>query len=519
MVATHHDDAISGRSLHLRPGVQQLMREVRSGSFDAVLLEHVDRLSRNIADSASIFQKLTFLGVEMITLPDGRLNTLQMEIRSIFSKQLLDDLADKTRRGLKRRAVKGKSAGGNAYGYTVLRQFTAEGEPIRGDREINEHEASIVRRIFQEYASGISPKKIAEQLNEERVSGPRGGPWGTSTIHGNRERGTGILNNELYIGRLVWNRLQYLKDPDTGRRVSRPKSGDELVVTDVPHLRIVDDQLWRAVKLRQGKLVSKGTDVPIWDRRRPRTLFSGLLECGCCGSGFSKVSKDSFGCSAARNKGRAVCTNRAVISQKDLEDRVLDALQHHLMDEEAVRIFCEEYAAERNRLAEQANAGRAGLENALRQVTTDHRKLVDAIIAGIPADQVKDRMIELDQRRKDLERRLEITPASDPLRYHPSMARSYRERVGFLVRGLTDPEGMNEAKEALRGLIEKIVLVPVATPEGGTTLGIDVHGALAGLLRLATGRPLHDSSNAIRSAGADSQGTDIAEELVLVAGA
>ncbi|MCU9850339.1 recombinase family protein [Defluviimonas sp. WL0024] len=434
-----------------------------------------------------------------------------------MSEQFLDDLADKTRRGLKGRAVRGKSAGGNAYGYTVLRRFTEAGDPIRGDREINAREAAIVRRIFAAYASGVSPRKIAEELNEERVPEPRGGPWGTSTIHGNRERGTGILNNELYIGRLVWNRLHYLKDPDTGRRVSRPKAEDELVVSEVPQLRIVDDPLWQAVKRRQGKLVSKGTGVPVWDRRRPRTLFSGLMECGCCGAGFSKVSKDSFGCSAARNKGRAICTNRTVIRQTDLEARVLDALQHHLMDEEALRVFCEEYAAERNRLAEAASAGRAGLERELRQVATDHRKLVDAIIAGVPADQVKDRMIELDQRRKDLERHLAVAPAPDPLRYHPSMAQAYRARVGALVRGLTDPDGMEEAKEALRGLIEKIVLVPMASPEGGTALGIDLHGALASLLRLASGLPALAGANAGGSAAADSQDIDISEELVLVA--
>ena len=42
--------------------------------------------------------------------------------------------------------------------------------------------------------------------------------WGPSTIAGNPARGTGILNNELYIGRLVWNRLRYVKDPSTGKR-------------------------------------------------------------------------------------------------------------------------------------------------------------------------------------------------------------------------------------------------------------------------------------------------------------
>ena len=62
---------------------------------------------------------------------------------------------------------------------------------------------------------------------------------------------TGLLNNELYVGRLVWNRQRYIKDPTSGRRVSRINDPGELIVKDVPELRIVDDALWDRVKTRQ----------------------------------------------------------------------------------------------------------------------------------------------------------------------------------------------------------------------------------------------------------------------------
>ena len=78
----------------------------------------------------------------------------------------------------------------------------------------------------------------------EQVRGP-------STIYGNWRRGTGVLNNELYIGRLVWNRLRYLKGPDSGKRASRLSPESEWIVKDVPELRIVDDGLWKQVKARQ----------------------------------------------------------------------------------------------------------------------------------------------------------------------------------------------------------------------------------------------------------------------------
>jgi hypothetical protein len=91
-------------------------------------------------------------------------------------------------------------------------------------------------------------------LNAERCPGPEGSPWNPSTIHGNPAGGTGILNNELYIGRLVWNRLRYVKDPDTGKRVSRPNPPSEWVTTSVPELRIVGDELCAQLKALQTKM-------------------------------------------------------------------------------------------------------------------------------------------------------------------------------------------------------------------------------------------------------------------------
>jgi site-specific DNA recombinase len=190
---------------------------------------------------------------------------------------------------------------------------------------------------------------------------------------------------------------------------------------------------------------------------------------------FAKVNQDAFGCSQARNKGRAICSNMTTIKRVDLESRVLEALEHHLMDPGLVEEFCREYAAERNRLQAASLAGRSALERDLARVKSDHGKLVDAIVAGVPAEQVKDRMIALDDRRKGLEADLAEMTAPSPLRYHPAMAVTYRERVGALIRGLGDADGMEAAKDALLGLVERIVLTPEA--DGG--LSIELHGALA----------------------------------------
>ncbi|MFB0488055.1 hypothetical protein ABIE45_000641 [Methylobacterium sp. OAE515] len=149
----------------------------------------------------------------------------------------LKDLADKTRRGLRGRIEDGKSGSGLCFGYDVVKSFDAQGQPIRGDRTINQAEAAVVRRIFKDYLAGKSSRTIAFELNREGVPGPQGSQWGPSTIHGNPKRGVGILNNEFYVGRLVWNRLRYVKDPDTGKRVSRLNPESEWVVQNVPAYR------------------------------------------------------------------------------------------------------------------------------------------------------------------------------------------------------------------------------------------------------------------------------------------
>ena len=96
------------------------------------------------------------------------------------------------------------------YGYDVLKTQRADGTLEAGDRRIDDAEAEIVRRVFREYTAGRSPRTIALGLNRDGVAGPRGRGWGASTINSNASRGTGILNNRIYIGKLVWNKLPYM---------------------------------------------------------------------------------------------------------------------------------------------------------------------------------------------------------------------------------------------------------------------------------------------------------------------
>lgn len=199
IAASFDDAAISGSSL-LRPGFQALMRDALAGAFDIVLAESLDRFSRDQEDTAGLFKRLSFAGVRIVTLGEGDIGHLHVGFKGTMNAIYLTDLAEKTRRGLRGRVEAGKSGGGLSYGYRVVRSL--EGQP-RGDREIHPGQAAVVQRIFRAFVAGVSPKAIGKTLNSEGIPGPMGVAWSPSTIHGHAGRGTGILNNELYIGRLV----------------------------------------------------------------------------------------------------------------------------------------------------------------------------------------------------------------------------------------------------------------------------------------------------------------------------
>ncbi len=507
VIECYADHAISGSSL-LRPGIQKLLTEAAASEFDVILAEALDRLSRDQEDIAGLYKRMRFAGVRIVTLSEGEVTNLHVGLKGTMNALDLQDLADKTRRGLRGRIEAGKSGGGLCYGYDVVKRFNKNGEPISGDRKINEAEAAIVRRIFEDYAHGHSSRSIAHKLNAEGMPGPSGRSWGASTIHGNRRRGTGILNNELYIGRLIWNRLRYVKDPDTGKRISRPNPESKWITQEVPELRIIDTDLWQQVKDRQTALeIEPKTDPsgkPLVDRRRPRYLFSGLIKCGCCGGGFSMISQCLLGCSTARNKN--TCDNRLTIKREEVEQRSLTALRERLMEPALFAEFCQAFTKAINRLRMEASVSLAGKRAELVKIERQLQKLLDTLLDDGDSKTIVRNMQALEARQETLETELSQADSPPPL-LHPNMAKVYHRKISELHAVLTSDDMKTEAAEILRTLIDAIIL----TPEDDE-LSIYLKGDLAGILTLA--------QNKKKPLAKVAKGSDyLAQQVSLVAGA
>ena len=168
LAGTYSDAATSGASM-MRPGLQTLLQDATASKFDTLLCEALDRLSRNQADIARIYEQLSFNGIKIITLAEGAISELHIGLKGTMNALLLKDLAAKTRRGLEGRVRAGKSGGGKSYGYNIPVRFDEKGERLTGDMVIDAEEASIVTRIFEMYASGLSPRAIAHTLNGDGI--------------------------------------------------------------------------------------------------------------------------------------------------------------------------------------------------------------------------------------------------------------------------------------------------------------------------------------------------------------
>ena len=479
VVGIYADYAISGAHLKSRPEASRLLKEAQENRFDVVIAEALDRLSRDQEDVAGLYKRLRFANVKLITLSEGEVDELHVGLKGTMNALFLRDLAAKIKRGQSGRIATGLSAGGLSYGYRVVKKLDDRGEPMRGLREIDEVLADVVRRIFREYASGRSARTIAAGLNRDGVSSPFGRHWAASTINGNLKRHSGLLYNEAFVGFLVFNRVAMIKNPETGRRVSRPNPQEKWQVVEAAHLRIVSDEIWDAVQARKRIYGGRRTH----ERRRPRHMFSGLVRCG---ASYTIKNRDQLACSAHREKG--TCDNNRTIRVADLERRVLGGIERRLLAPETIAEFLQEYQAEQKRLRTEACRQQREADKRMSALDRQIINIVDAIAEGVATAAMKAKLIELEGEKETLSSKMAgFAQADNVVVLHPAAVDAYRKKVAELQAALTtDDQERREAMEIVRSLVSAIHVVPL---EGRGQVELQVRGALAELLNLPRRQP------------------------------
>jgi site-specific DNA recombinase len=477
IVAAYEDRARSGASMFGRPGLAQLLRAAEGREFDVLFVEALDRLSRDMADLAGIHRQLTFLSIEIRAVHDGVADTVTVGLRGLVGQLFREDGVKKIRRGMAGVIREGRYAGGRSYGYRPTP--AAPGKP-----QIVAEEAAIVRRIFLEYADGRSPRDIAHDLNREGVPPPRGAAWNASTINGNGERGNGVLQNPLYVGELVWNRVRMVKDPSTGRRISRPNPPSEWQRADAPQLAIVDRETWERAAERKRASLARGPE-PRGPRRYQRSLLSGLLRCGACGSGMAKHDnangRPRIRCSRATESGS--CDNRRSYYLDRIEAGVVESLRAEIDQPELIAEYVRTYHEERRRAAGDDSRERAKAETRLGEVDRQITRMVEAIAEGGAAfAALRGKLEELDRERRDLAASLAASAGPrNIVTFHPQTVATFQRMLESLAAELDAGDSPIE-HAAFRQLVERVIVHPA--PKGEDPR-VEIVGKLAAILDLS----------------------------------
>ncbi|SPA17206.1 recombinase family protein [Cupriavidus taiwanensis] len=370
------DEAVSGSTpVEHRLGGAAMMQAARNGEFDILILEGLDRLARNLVDQEQVmkyfdWQRIRVLGVIDGSDSENKQAKMTRQMRGAFNEQYIDDVRDKTRRGLSGQVSRGYVVTGRAYGYDLQRDD-------HGTKYvINENEAKWVRWIFERFADGDSPRVIAAELNRLSVPSPRGGTWMQSGIYGSPAKGAGILNNSSYIGEYIWNRSSCEKNPMTQKKERRDRPESEWMRVARPEYRIVSDELWQRAHARYKKAKYLGGTKG--NGPYARTLFGGLLRCPHCDGAVVAIDARSYGCLTRKERGNIVCPG-ILVSRKHVDENLLHALQTLLLDnggEDEINGYINEILATH---AEHKREGKDEIRQRLAKIEHDLPKLIDAI--------------------------------------------------------------------------------------------------------------------------------------------
>jgi site-specific DNA recombinase len=477
VAGVYTDAAISGASILNRPGLQQLLEDARAGLFDRVMAEALDRLSRDQEDVAGIFKRLAYGDIGIFTLSEGEVSELHIGLKGTMNALFLKDLAAKVKRGQRGCLESGRIPGGLCYGYRVA--LAVNGSQVeRGRREIIAEEAKIIRRIFKEYARGLSPRRIAHRLNAQGVPGPRGGRWTASAISGNRARRNGLLYNEMYIGRVVYNRNSFRKDPETGKRVARLNAEKEWKIFEAPALRILSDKEWQAAQDLRRVVNYQPSNA-----KRPKHILSGLLKCGVCGGAYTLGSADRFRCTVHRESGNAACTNSRTIPPAVLENRLFTGLETRFLGADAFAHYVKIYREERARLRADADRKESTRVRDLNSLNLKINRIVSAIADGTDTPALRLQLKDMEARAADLRR----VPQgeSNVVDLHPNIAEVYRTKLAELRAAMNQGE---ESRAVVARAMRSILTEVRITPEKKRGhVHIDLCGWIPALMEFAAG--------------------------------
>ena len=399
------DEAKTGTSDN-RPSFQKMIKDSENKRFKAILVWKLDRFARNRYDSAIYRARLKKNGVKiysaMENISDSAEGIIMEGLMESMAEYYSANLSENVKRGNRESALQLKTLGKKIYGY---------GRDNDDHYVINEIEAAVVRRIYNEYTSGKSISNIIDGLNNDGILNSRNGVWNKSSLKN-------IIGNEKYIGTY--------------------KFKDYIIPDGMP--AIIDEETF-AVAL---EIKNRHKYAPARSRET-NYLLTGKLFCGHCGSpmtgeyGISKTGKKYhyYRCIKA-NKHK--CDKKRV--KKDwIENLIVEELINQLNDLDYINKLADRFM-EYQKQQQNDDTELRVLQDRLNGVNKSLNNMLKAIEMGIITETTQARMMELEEQRSKINKAIEQLKFSKP----PMIE---RDEFLFWIDSLKNDTGNYDFKEKL----------------------------------------------------------------------
>jgi site-specific DNA recombinase len=403
------DNDVSAFTGKPRPGYGRMLDDLRDGLRDAVLVYHLDRLTRRpielegfleVVDAAKVRHVQSVTGGTNLGSGDGLL------VARIMGAVAANESATKSRRIRRKHeqlAASGLPNGGahRPFGY----------EPDRVT--VRDDEAAVIRTLAERFLAGESLRSLVVWLNATGTPTVTGGGWKSTTV-------SGLLRSPRIAG------LREHRGQVVGEAVWEP------IISETEHRRVL----------------ARFEDAAASGRRSPRRyLLSGLLRCGKCGGTLfssARVASRRYVCLSGPDHGG--CGKLTVVAGP-VEELVAAAVLFRLDTKELADTLA-------GRFADNAQAAELSA-----QVSTDTAQLEE--LAGLYASgQITSRewmtaRAPIPDRLKDRERRLARLTRDDSLTGLVGNGDQLRESWGSL--------NLTRQHAVIRAVIDHAVIGPGTT--------------------------------------------------------
>ncbi len=366
IIGTYIDRAFSAKT-DRRPDFQRMIKDSGKKAFETIIVWKLDRFARNRYDSATYKAKLKKNGVRVVSateaISEGSEGILLESVLEGMAEYYSADLSEKVLRGHTENALHCKCNGGTLpIGFVIDKDKHYQLDPLT---------APLVRQAFESYAEGKMMHEIAEDLNRQGVVPHHGKRNNVNTV-------STLLQNRKYIGEYRYR--------------------DIIVPDGIP--RIVTDDLFNRV---QEKL-AKNKKAPARHKAEDDYILSTKLFCGRCssmmfgesGTSESKIVHRYYKCASA--KKHLGCNKRAV-RKLWIEDIVVNNVHQMLTDSDLIKRWIKKIIE----ITQQENTALPILQKSLADTNRGIENMLNAIQNGIFSESTKERLSQLEARKKSLE--------------------------------------------------------------------------------------------------------------------